>query len=110
MLLYGRSSCIVLRFLQDLIYTNVADVLISVNPYKSIPLLYEMPLQQKQGHAEDDFEDSDGEREVVVCDIAHIGQNKLLNICRLKKYMQNVEERLIKADRSYETLLFIHTT
>lgn len=49
---------------QDAIYTNVADVLISVNPYKNIPLLYEVPLQQMQDEPKDEFEDSDGEREV----------------------------------------------
>lgn len=54
-------------FLQDAIYTNVADVLISVNPYKSIPLLYEVPLQQMQNEPNDEFEDSDGEREVSLC-------------------------------------------
>ncbi|CAM9678957.1 unnamed protein product [Chrysoparadoxa australica] len=36
------------RFKQDKIYTNVADVLVSVNPYKHIPLLYEIPLLQMQ--------------------------------------------------------------
>lgn len=50
--------------LQDAIYTNVADVLISVNPYKSIPLLYEVPLQQMQDEPNDEFEESDGEGEV----------------------------------------------
>lgn len=49
---------------QDAIYTNVADVLISVNPYKKIPLLYEVPLQQMQDEPKDEFEESDGEREV----------------------------------------------
>lgn len=49
---------------QDVIYTNVADVLISINPYKNIPLLYEVPLQQMQDEPGDEFEESDGEREV----------------------------------------------
>ncbi|CAN0072296.1 unnamed protein product, partial [Discosporangium mesarthrocarpum] len=31
------------RFEQDKIYTNVADVLISINPYKPIPGLYDLP-------------------------------------------------------------------
>ncbi|CAM9139822.1 unnamed protein product [Laminaria digitata] len=52
------------RFRKDVIYTNVADVLISVNPYKNIPLLYEVPLQQMQDEPGDEFEESDGEREV----------------------------------------------
>ena len=47
-----------------MIYTNVADVLISINPYKNIPLLYEVPLQQMQDEPGDEFEESDGEREV----------------------------------------------
>lgn len=51
--------------LQDTIYTNVADVLISVNPYKNIPLLYEVPLQQMQDESGDEFEESDGERQVI---------------------------------------------
>ena len=51
---------------QDAIYTDVADVLISVNPYKNIPLLYEVPLQQMQDDPKDEFEESDGEREVSV--------------------------------------------
>ncbi|CAM9491690.1 unnamed protein product [Scytosiphon promiscuus] len=51
------------RFRKDAIYTNVADVLVSVNPYKSIPLLYEVPLQQMQNEPNDDFEESDGEQE-----------------------------------------------
>ncbi|CAM9119117.1 unnamed protein product, partial [Ectocarpus sp. 8 AP-2014] len=51
------------RFRKDAIYTSVADVLISVNPYKNIPLLYEVPLQQMQDEPEDEFEGSDGERE-----------------------------------------------
>lgn len=42
----------------------MADVLISVNPYKNIPLLYEVPLHQMQDEPEDEFEESDGEREV----------------------------------------------
>jgi myosin V len=33
------------RFDQDKIYTNTGNVLISINPYKSIPHLYEHPLQ-----------------------------------------------------------------
>ncbi|CAM9145057.1 unnamed protein product, partial [Ectocarpus sp. 12 AP-2014] len=51
------------RFRKDAIYTSVADVLISVNPYKNIPLLYEAPLHQMQDEPEDEFEESDGERE-----------------------------------------------
>ncbi|CAM9140833.1 unnamed protein product [Ectocarpus fasciculatus] len=51
------------RFRKDAIYTNVADVLISVNPYKNIPLLYEVPLQQMQDELEDEFEESDGDGE-----------------------------------------------
>jgi myosin-5 len=47
----------------DKIYTNVADVLISVNPYKNIPLLYEIPLLQMQDDSEEEYEDSDGEPE-----------------------------------------------
>ncbi|CAM9446202.1 unnamed protein product, partial [Phaeothamnion confervicola] len=43
------------RFKQDKIYTNVADVLISVNPYKKIPLLYEIPLYQMQDHSDEDL-------------------------------------------------------
>ena len=31
------------RFANDDIYTYTGDVLISVNPYKTIPLLYSMP-------------------------------------------------------------------
>lgn len=31
------------RFVNDDIYTYTGDVLISVNPYKTIPLLYSMP-------------------------------------------------------------------
>lgn len=31
------------RFANDDIYTYTGDVLISVNPYKTIPLLYTMP-------------------------------------------------------------------
>ncbi|CAM9114900.1 unnamed protein product [Pylaiella littoralis] len=53
------------RFRKETIYTNVADVLISVNPYKSIPLLYEVPLQQMQDEPNDEFEESDGEREDI---------------------------------------------
>ena len=49
---------------QDSIYTNVSDVLISINPYKNIPLLYEVPLQQMQDEPKDEFEDSDGEADV----------------------------------------------
>jgi Myosin head (motor domain) len=33
------------RFIQDTIYTNTADVLISVNPYKIVPGLYSAPLE-----------------------------------------------------------------
>lgn len=51
-------------FAKDVIYTNVADVLVSVNPYKNIPLLYEIPLEQMQDELEDEFEESDGENEV----------------------------------------------
>eukprot|EP00903_Cladosiphon_okamuranus_P008596 g8244.t1 len=51
------------RFRKDAIYTNVADVLISINPYKNIPLLYEVPRQQMQDEPEDEFEDSDEEKE-----------------------------------------------
>lgn len=32
------------RFLDDNIYTNVADVLVSINPYAAIPGLYEIPM------------------------------------------------------------------
>lgn len=51
--------------IQDIIYTNVADVLISVNPYKSIPLLYEVPLQQMQDGAGTGSEKSDEIFEVL---------------------------------------------
>ena len=33
------------RFLKDSIYTNTSDVLISCNPYKVIPGLYDSPLE-----------------------------------------------------------------
>ncbi|CAM9919287.1 unnamed protein product, partial [Laminaria digitata] len=32
------------RFLDNNIYTNVADVLVSINPYTDIPGLYEIPM------------------------------------------------------------------
>lgn len=32
------------RYRGDKIYTWTADILISINPYKDIPLLYEMPI------------------------------------------------------------------
>ena len=32
------------RYRSDKIYTWTADILISVNPYKDIPLLYDMPI------------------------------------------------------------------
>jgi myosin-5 len=51
------------RYARDKIYTNVADVLISVNPYKNIPLLYEIPLLQMQDESEEEYEESDGELE-----------------------------------------------
>ncbi|KAG5193023.1 P-loop containing nucleoside triphosphate hydrolase protein [Tribonema minus] len=54
------------RFRQDKIYTNMADVLVSVNPYKKIPLLYEIPLLQMQDDSEDEYEESDGEDDTMV--------------------------------------------
>lgn len=66
---------LVLASHQDAIYTNVADVLISVNPYKNIPLLYEVPLQQMQDEPKDEFEESDGEREVSSPTIVLTGNN-----------------------------------
>lgn len=45
------------RFANDDIYTYTGDVLISVNPYKNIPLLYTMPhdnsdtINRRSGHA-----------------------------------------------------------
>ena len=69
---------------QDVIYTNVADVLISINPYKNIPLLYEVPLQQMQDEPGDEFEESDGEREAsrvesIRCDA--IPREKCQQLC-----------------------------
>lgn len=57
------------RFKQDKIYTNVADVLVSVNPYKNIPLLYEIPLLQMLDDSDEEFEDSDGEAEEEETDL-----------------------------------------
>jgi myosin heavy subunit len=53
------------RFKQDKIYTNMADVLVSINPYKRIPLLYEIPLLQMQDDSDDEFEESDGEEDAA---------------------------------------------
>mmetsp|Transcript_16662 Transcript_16662/g.23589 ORF Transcript_16662/g.23589 Transcript_16662/m.23589 type:complete len:1681 (+) Transcript_16662:67-5109(+) len=53
------------RFKNNKIYTNMADVLVSINPYKSIPLLYEIPLLQLQDESEEEFEESDGDDEIL---------------------------------------------
>lgn len=51
--------CVSRRFKGDHIYTVCSDVLISINPYKRIPLLYDLdkttatPLNE-QGHREHD--------------------------------------------------------
>lgn len=65
-----------------MIYTNVADVLISVNPYKNIPLLYEVPLQQMQDEPGDEFEESDGEREVSrVHSVRFVEEKQMSDTC-----------------------------
>ncbi len=44
------------RALQDMIYTNAGDVLISVNPYKNISGLYDSPLHYLDLPDDEDIE------------------------------------------------------
>lgn len=53
LVIYGTSSSLLFLFLllQDKIYTNVGGVLISVNPYKTIPNLYSLKAPGGDNHS-----------------------------------------------------------
>ena len=78
------------RYRKDKIYTWSADVLISVNPYKTIPLLYEMPvgITRPSLHrgTSDDCE-NDGEEDDVVCVCLTNRDNLTMFCCHFRSLM-----------------------
>lgn len=43
-------NLIQMRFLSGIVYTNIGNIIIAVNPYKSVPNLYDLPCSTTQPH------------------------------------------------------------